>query len=664
MRQRLQPNRFNPVLPVLGLAVLCVVFFGIFALDLIPGLRGGAGWQWTYTLPESWTAVGLLALVLVIYVSTAGWVQRHGTPMTLLWAFVGSILITFAVVGVRGDVGFTLFTRTVSPVQTGGSALAVRVMAAEGAESSLRRWTSVMDEAYAANLIHFTTSPPGQPLLHYGLAQVFDQPALQGVSQPLSRALRPYQCSDVQVMRYTRGEIMSAGFGLLMPVLAALAVFPLYTAARDLTGNAPSARRGVLWWALIPTIALFAPTWNTVYPALCVLSFALLLRGLLRRRLLYVFAAGVVMSLTTFLNFAVLPIVLCFGLFTLGYWFGIARRQPDAPAFWWTVSNGVWFGIGLLTVWVVFLLLYGVSPLDVLLKTFTSHQELVQRDDRLAWLILHPYDVALFVGLPLTVLAVWGMWKALARLRTDQLTAVDVLALSTGLMVLAVNLAGIVQGENGRILSFYAPFLLLSSLAVTTPSNESVSRIPLKTMPLFIAQAFALLVMAAVLYTVPLDMNPQPTAPRTDIGGLGDSLPMQPAGATFTSPVDAGSFRLSGYRYIGDPASQAITYELLWEGGSPTERPYRFELLASATNEIDGEIMSEPFRWLPQGGNYLTTCWRAGEQVRDVIVLPLPPVSMPVVWEVMLRAVDERTGAVMQVDGAENGLPLQPVKYP
>jgi hypothetical protein len=711
-------------------AAIIVLIMIVLALDAYPGLRGGAGWQWTYELPQSITAVAILAAVLVVYLVGAWLWGQRSTTMSLIWSFVGAVTITLAVVGIRGDVGYLLFTRTVSPVQTGATALAASVFAEEGTQSALQRWTAVMDEAYDANLIHFTTSPPGQPLLHQWIADVFDQPALQGVSQPVSTSLRPYQCSDLAVMSYTRGEIVSAGAGMLMPVFAALAVFPLYSAARTLGANALAVRSVALWWPLIPTIALFAPTWNTLYPALCITSFALLARALVSSPphdlvlplsgktsfawrggwevrisgLFLAFLGGLVLSFTTFLNFAVLPVLLLFGLFALGYWFWIARRSTPARSFAWLLGIGVAFGVGLLSIWIVFWLSTGVSPLDILRVTFSSHEELVQREagSELAWLLLHPYDVALFVGFPVMVLAVVGVWRSLRGVMISRVSPLGVLAIAMAVTFLAVDLIGIVQGENGRILSFYAPFLLLAGLAANLPPipqplapaqqvahvtsglslregsqvtpregeqheilNDRDEPTPL---PLLIAQAVCIGGMAAVLAVVPLDLNPQPTAPRTDIATFGDGLPFIASGADFTSSAYAGDFRLKQYRYIGDPSAQAITYEIEWEGGTPTERPYQFELIARANNELDGDIESEPFRWSPQVGGYLTPCWKSGDVVRDNIVLPLPAISMPVVWDVELRAVDERTGDVMQVtpvDGeASNELMLEPVKYP
>jgi hypothetical protein len=314
--------------------------------------------------------------------------------------------------------------------------------------------------------------------------------------------------------------------------------------------------------------------------------------------------------------------------------------------------------------------------------------------------MLHPYDVALFVGFPVMVLAAVGVWRAVRELRAG-MTPLGVLALAMAITFVAVDLAGIVQGENGRILSFYAPFLLLAGIPpiprplppvvtvgyvsnlgspVTPREGEQSSLAGSETtlhnqldenygsLTLLIAQAVCIGVMAAVMAVVPLDLNPQPTGPRTDIATFGDGLPFIPSGAAFASSQYAGDFRLGQYRYIGDPSAQAITYEFEWQGDAPTERPYQFELIARANNELDGDIESEPFRWSPQVGGYLTPCWHSGDVVRDTVVLPLPAISMPVVWEVELHAIDERTGDVMTITPVEgepsNTLALQPVKYP
>jgi hypothetical protein len=361
------------------------------------------------------------------------------------------------------------------------------------------------------------------------------------------------------------------------------------------------------------------------------------------------------MFAATFLNFSVLPFFLLAGLFTLGWHLSAVKMgsvvgTPYMASVRRAAAVGLSFALGLFLPWLIYALITGVSPLEILGKTFGAHGELVQRE-YLPWLILHPYDVLLFTGLPAALLAIWG---AIRVIRTRRADAIGVFTLSMALTVLLVNLAGIVQGENARILIFYMPFLLLMGLAVWRDEFPADA-------PLFAAQAVILLAMAAVLPVVPLDMDPVPSGPRTDIGSLGD-VPWTDDGAAFDSAFYAGQFSLDRYRWVGDPARQAITFEFEFGGVEPSERPYQFELVARADTDM-GEIVSEPFRWWSQGEEYPPSCWREGETIRDTVVMPLPPVPHPVEWAVILRAVDERTGDVMlTADGDAHQ--LVPIPYP
>jgi hypothetical protein len=515
-----------------------------------------------------------------------------------------------------------------------------------------------MREEAPADYIHFTTSPPGQPLVHYWLAEATD--GFDAVSKPVSLALRPYQCGDLQIMRYSRGEMVSAGVGMLIPLWAALAVIPIFFVGRSLSGgDGQAAARLSQWWPLAPSVLLFSPTWNTLYPVLVMAAFALLAAGLNQTRLsptlTYSLAAGGVMSATTFLNFSALPVLIVMGLFALG-----CKLTTPQRTWRWLLLVGLSFGLGLSAVWLIFWLYASHSPFEILRVSLEQHREIAGKS-HLAWLVLHPYDVFLFAGWPLAGLAGWGVWRVYRRWRSKtRLDALDLLAVSLLIVWALLDLSGSVQGENARILMFLAPFLLLMGMPLFTRSA-------FWDFPLLTTQAATVAVLAAALPVVPLDLNPQVKAPRADIPAM-DYAPLQPMEATFSSVRYEGEFRLEGYRFVADPAAQAITLELNWRGVRRSERPYYFELVAYAENEIDGQIQSAPYRWYPQGGNYLTPCWCAGDAVREVIIMPLPVVSMPVVWRLELRALDERTGDVMRVrlpeGSAVAGAPLGPINYP
>ena len=621
-----------------------LIFLFVLALDIYPGLRGGSGWRWDYERPENLLPVLILAALLVIYVAGVWWTHHKPTWMGLTWAVVMSAVLAVSVVSVRGNPAELLFIRTVSPVQTGASTIAVTYMAEDGLEESLDNWTGIMRESLDLNLIHFTTSPPGQPLIHYAAANLLES------APPLwSYNLRPYQCSNVDVMTYTRGEILSVGFvGLLMPLWAALGVLPVFVASRNIYKDKNIALRTSQWWALIPTILLFMPVWNVLYPALSALSFALLLAGITQQRGWLAMLGGVVMSVTTFLNFAVLPVLLFFGLFTLGYY-----RSNLSQA----IKIGIWFGVGLLACWIPFWLVTGYTPIDIFAVTLEKHTGLVQRD-YLPWVILHPYDTLLFMGIPLAGTAMWAVISASRDMllhvratytdrsttRTDMARHVPTLiAVTLGITFILIDLSGIAQGENGRIMSFYAPFLLFAAARW------------LDDLALMSTQALTVLVMASVLAVVPLDLNLPPDAPRTDQQTL-DSIEISSINAQFISADYRGTFTLTGYRLIADVGAQSITLETIWAGDERTERPYELEVIARVTgweNEIDSQTMTDPIRWIPQNGNYPPTCWQSGDVIHDMQIIPLPVVAAPVTWTLELRAIDARSGDVAWIITSE-----------
>lgn len=631
------------------------VFLVLLALDLYPGLRGGAGWRWAY---DAATAIGpllTLAAVLALGLSVGALLRLKATSTLwphVLWSVASGVMIAYAAVGLRGDPAQTLFIRTVSPVQTGASTLAVRTIAQDGLHETLGRWPDVMRESLDLNLIHFTTSPPGQPVVHWAAAEVLGSLPTAGT---LSRPLRGYQCSNPDVMAYQRGELLSVGLiGLLMPLWAALLTVPVAYSAYALTGERSAGQRAASWAVLIPSIVLFMPVWNVLYPALVALSLWLLVIGLRRDNLAYHVGAGAVMSISTFLNFAVLPVLGILGLFTLA-WHAFRRETSDH---WrWMIAAirvGLAFGVGLLLCWLPFWLATGYSPLDIWAVTQEKHSALVAaRREYWPWLLLHPYDTLLFLGWPLVGWAGWTLWR---RVRAGQRDAIVLLGGATLLTMLLLNISGLVQGENGRILSFYAPFVLIVAAAgPARPSDRPQG-------PLLLAQAVMLAVMAYALAVVPLDLERPPDGPRDDIATL-EAITAWPVGAIFSSERYPGQVELLSHRYVADVAAQTITLQTTWRGIQPTERPYQIEVVAVAENDIDGQIVVPPQRWFPQGGAYLSTCWQADDTVHDLHILSLPIISAPVIWTLELRLVDPRTGDVMHAASADH-VPLGPVRYP
>lgn len=603
-----------------------MVFACLLVLDIYPPLRGGGGWRWAYQLTENPSQALMFIIILALYVLGVYGFRHQSALLRVGWAVLGGMMISYSALSLQGDALELLFIRTVSPVQVGASTVAVRYLS----DDVLSNWTDFMRQAEQLDLIHFTTSPPGQPLIHSMLAGITEN---LPIAEPISYQLRPFQCANVDVMSYSRGELVSVGLvGLLMPLWASLGSIPVFFAIKRLSKSVDVASRGASWMALLPTIILFVPTWNVFYPTLIAGSFALLLYGLAidpdeRLSPLWLIGGGVVMSCATFLNFAVLPSLLLFGLVTLGLT-GLRRG----------ILTGIWFGLGLSVCWVVYGLISGLTPLDLWAVTQEHHKTLVADRDYWAWLILHPYDTALFMGWGLVALFLLAVWRALKAYQSSKsLTSVQVVVLSMVIMMILLNITGIVQGENGRILSYYAPLMVISIAGVLLAHDHRWE------IPLLAGQAVLVGAMALALAPVPLDLNPPPAMPFEDIAQL-DGIDMIPSGQTFDGGERRGEAVLEAYRYVADVGSQVIILETLWRGIERFERPYWFEVTATAENSIDGEIVTEPQRWHAQHGHYLPTCWRDEDMIRDIQTLHMPTISEPVVWDLTLGWFDVRTG--------------------
>lgn len=628
--------------------IFITLFLILFATDAIPQLRGGWGWQWTYAGITDTPRLLLLISAVGVYLAGVLWTRRLARGQ-VVWALIGGVLVTLAVINLRGDPGYLLLTRTVSPVYTGASAAAVRNFGREGAESAVKNWPDRMAELVHTGNIHIALSPPGQPLAHYWLATALEP--LDPITQPVDQWLRPQQCHDLEVMRSTPAEMTSAGVGMLMPLWAMLTIFPLFWIGRRLSGDPQAAARLTQWWALIPSLMFFAPSWNTLFPLLVICAFALLLYGLDRRQMVWCVLAGMIMSVATFLNFSVVPALMLMGWYTLGYWYWLSSARWD-----WPVRVGLWFGVGLLSVWVIFWLYTGYTPLDLIDTAFEQHLGIER--NYFIWLILHVYDLFFFAGWALVGLALWGVWRAIHHLRQRQTIGhVEVLALALFLTLLILDVSGSARGETARVWLFFVPFLLLSGLMLFQRGRNW-------DIPLLIVQGASVIVIASVIAPMETFMIAPPDQPREDMPRF-DHLELIPVNATFED--ETGHFQLEGYRFIADPSQQAISWELWWRGDVPTARPYQFELVAYGENEVDGQVISEPYRWYPQRGNYLTTCWQSGDLVRDVFVMPLPAILQPLVWTARLQAADERTGTMPRIlinDETVEAVELGPVRYP
>jgi hypothetical protein len=205
------------------IAAVAVLWALVLALDVVPQIRGDAGWRWPYEVPREIARLWPLGLALIVYGIGVRWLwRRSGVRSLLIWAMVGCLVLTLAVLYVTGDPLFELYTVTAGGVTGGWHYAAARI---GDLATTLRNWPAVMQQSVGFSS-HMGISPPGMVLGYYLTSRLFEQaPVLAGA---LGRSLRAALCDNFRVLQYTNAQFASVWFGMLLPLWGALTVLPLY----------------------------------------------------------------------------------------------------------------------------------------------------------------------------------------------------------------------------------------------------------------------------------------------------------------------------------------------------------------------------------------------------------------------------------------------------
>lgn len=572
------------------------------ALDVIPFLRGGFGWQWPYDL-AAFTHVLPLIVALIIYIVGADWLLRRAQRdrWLLLWSFAGVIALSLAGLWLRSDdVLYELFVRTASGVTTGQHFAGAEI---DWSDPVWVNWPQTV-QPFIGRSGHIVLSGPALPLWYGALNAALEQ--IPAVAEPLQRALIPLQCRNYDLLAYSPAEWASAWFGMFMPVWAALAVWPLYRVASRLIGL-PGARLAVCWWPLVPALILFTPTWNTVYPLAALIAFWLLLKGL-DGHVGWLIGSGLVSGLLLFANFSLLPLLGLLGFYTLLHDLWLQHRRWFRP-----VRVGLWFGAGLLVPWLIFWLASGLTPLDLFNHAMANH--LFQERPYLPWLWLHFWEWALLSGLPCVILWLW-----LALRRPMPQTPGALLALALLLTMLVLIFSGTARGETGRVWLFFAPFVLICAAALEIWDRNAAWRL------VSLGQAALLLAVGAawMLINAP-NMSPPPQPPG----------PIS-VGRQIDARLD-DAFWLVGWD--AEAAGDTVQLRLNWQAARQMTTPYWFAALLVAP---DGSIPHDSVVWQALDTAYPTTCWKPGEIVGDTIDLPLPADALAGDWWISLSVFGDK----------------------
>lgn len=610
--------------------LLSFVLAGLILTDAWPYLRGPAPdtseWHWPYLLrpvARWWPAV--LCAVLLAFV--AFWwdkaAPRRTWPLLLVIALTITLQLAI-IVAERPNVGAELVDRTLAKDTSGYAAVAGEI---DDLNAVLRNFPELMP---TLDNEHVRTHPPGLVAAYWLLDRAFR--AWPELAHSIAQPARYWRCTDLWVISRPAGTIAALFTGALFPVLAAgLVPAASYYLARRL-GDERTARWSALFLSTIPALVIFAPTPDQLFALLAILSLWFTTIGVLDRGANWLALGGIVLSVMTMLSIgnAVWALVVLVWLAV-----AVARSQRS----WRDHFAGLAaFAVGLVSVWVIYWVGWGVAPWEVILTGLDQHRQLVTdfRSYSL-WLLYNPLDFTLFAGLVIVAGLFLHAIRSLRR-QEEQWSPSGSLALILVFTLVALNLSGGTRGEVARLWLVFVPAAAVVAAAYWSQLlRDRSSMMFLLASQLVLVLAIGLAwqpIRAVILPVVAPEFPPVPGSVSSSGVGF--------ATATGRQLV------LEGYHIGHNPADPSVTVDLIWSSDGSTFEPY---VIFVHVLDESGNLLAQKDGW-PVDGAWPTTCWADGDQVIDSRHVQLPNDTPPGTYTIITGLYDGNTGARLT---AENG---------
>ena len=478
-----------------GLLFLLVASAGFLSavwFDASPLLRGPEPyppeWRWPLragrSLEVGWlgllSSLGLLALLVISGLGSAGRSPRRRAAWLLAAATLLGFGLQLGLIALEEDRSavVTLTRRTVDRWHTGYYGVAVSPLASDPS-AFLRDHADILATLFG-KVEHVPTRPPGAVLYYRGVLAICEAfPPLTrwllGIMQQAGLEVDPHDGSQ-RAPRLATALLAP----LLLMLLGAAACWPVAVLARTAGGGSlEAARVGILWCAL-PGPTLFVPQLDQLLTFLCAMAVALLSVSLSRHGFkTSAVAAGLFAGLAVFVSYGGAIHVAFGGLVALA-------ALLDRPAAARSLLPALALAVAAAIAVTALPMLVGHHPIESFRTAMSTHfgEYTLRRSYRL-WLVFNLWDLAVFLSIPVALLAVRRLVEALRALRRTgwwgPCMSVQRARVATALLLLLLDASGVVRGEIGRSWMPIMPFLLVaatSGVRRTTPEARSEGNAP------------------------------------------------------------------------------------------------------------------------------------------------------------------------------------------
>jgi hypothetical protein len=493
-------------LPLLIAGVLTAGFLLAVAFDTPREVRGPAPYppEWQWGLRDGPTSgrfgpvvLAGAGLVALLGVSGSAGARRRPRLAARLLIAVGIPLGTgfsLSLLGLEPGGAFAnVAARVMSRTYTSYYTVAVSAEAHDP-RAFLDRHASLLP-TFRESAKHAATHPPGPVLYYRGLIALCERTPL------MTAALLDLQGHDPsrppRPPNTPASKAAALLGGLLLMLLGAAAAWPIASLSGGLAGDPLAGARAGLLWLLLPGPVLMVPQFDQAL-ALPIAGVAALLAaavagaagpghrlaGFTPASASAAVGAGLAAGVALFLSYGCAAFLAISGLAALAPAASDPKRRRPAVSVS-VLAAVVAAGVIGLTV------LLGHEPIAAARTALAIHRETYTAVRSYAlWLLFNPLDLAIFLGLPVAVLAVLRMADALrsGSSEGDRFTA----GLALGLVVL--GLSGSTRGEVGRIWIPVMPLLLIAALTRSVDDGDSgPPRAEILTLGLLLAVSCAVL---------------------------------------------------------------------------------------------------------------------------------------------------------------------------
>ncbi len=596
-------------------------------VDLSPLVRGPEEWRWPRWPTSHWDRIWPLAAMLILVALLVRWIDRRAQrEPARRWIALGVTLLIVAAPlvqlaslrVVKLNPFEALFDRAVDVAANSYFTAGLRL---ENVDQALRTYPQLMPTFD----IHAQVHPPGLPLIYRATRSLFE--SAPTLARPVSLWFRQLECNDINLMLLSDLPLASAVAGMLLPLLAnLLTVWCVFKLAKNHFGP-HAGLYAAAFWLVVPSAVLFPGSWSLLYPCVACLTWLAVDAGLRRRSVGWFLVAGILLSIGTFLELGTAALGLFLTLYILARYV-IDRRNPLRD--WqFLVPALIATLIGVFSIWGAYQLVYGVSLKQIVEAMYPIH--VGYEFDRVAWIINHPYEFAVFLGLPVFCLLVVASLRAIKATRDGRGEA---LTLSFSIGVIVLTLVDPARDETARTWMLLMPFAVI---VVSQLFAEAAAQ-PDRFSWLWGLLTIQVVTMLAILEVMRVGLYGLP--PRVTLEAL-------PSTATTLAANFDGMAQLIGY----DAQTQGdhLIVDWYWRGSGQVDQPYVvFNHLLNDRHDI---VAQQDDR--PQHGQPLMTCWQPGEIYHDQQVLDVKPDLPAGAYSLEMGLYDARTGARVPVVTAD-----------